>query len=121
MLNKTIAKRQPSYGHKPSWQTQHFPEQDSDPLTGFANIMDVMLVFALGLMLALIAQSQELQAHLAIKSQNTTTIELSRGSELLEAPEAIQQSLNQKTAGMESLGQVYKDPKTGKLILISRE
>lgn len=48
---------------KPSWQSEQFVEQDSDPLAGFANIMDVMLVFALGVILALVAQSRELQEH----------------------------------------------------------
>ena len=102
----------------PSWQSNHFAEQDTDPLAGFANIMDVMLVFALGLMLALVAQSQELRERLSIDPAQKDKIEIIAGSELLEAPDAIKKALNGKVDGMESLGQVYKDPKTGKLILI---
>lgn len=107
---------------KSSWQSQQFGEQDTDPLVGFANIMDVMLVFALGLMLALIAQSEQLQQHLNVvdKTQGQQqTIQL--GEELVEAPESIDQAINGKANGMQSLGQVYRDPKTGKLILISGE
>ena len=106
---------------RPSWQSSHFSEQDSDPLAGFANIMDVMLVFALGLMLALVAQSRELQEHLSIKPTPNTKIEVTAGNELIEAPDSLDKALKGKENGMQSLGQVYKDPKTGKLILISSD
>ncbi|PKF57902.1 hypothetical protein CW748_05120 [Alteromonadales bacterium alter-6D02] len=106
---------------KPSWQSSHFDEQDNDPLAGFANIMDVMLVFALGLMLALVAQSQELRAHLSIEPEPGQKTEVTTGSELVNAPESLNQALSGQANGMESLGQVYKDPKTGKLILISTD
>lgn len=105
--------------NKPSWQSNHFVEQDSDPLAGFANIMDVMLVFALGLMLALVAQSRELQTHLSIEATPKDKVEITTGNELVEAPESINKALNGQENGMQSLGQVYKDPHTGKLILIS--
>ena len=107
---------------KSSWQSSQFAEQDTDPLAGFANIMDVMLVFALGLMLALVAQSKELQEKFSIESNKTEVtevLEVSTGTELIEAPESLSNPANAKANGMESLGQVYKDPKTGKLILIS--
>ena len=55
--------------NKPSWQSQQFIEQDSDPLAGFANIMDVMLVFALGVILALVSQSQDLQEHFELNPE----------------------------------------------------
>ncbi|MDO7083706.1 DUF2149 domain-containing protein [Pseudocolwellia sp. AS88] len=108
--------------NKSSWQSSQFAEQDTDPLAGFANIMDVMLVFALGLMLALVAQSKELQERFSIESNKTEVtevLEVTTGTELIEAPESLANPANAKANGMESLGQVYKDPKTGKLILIS--
>ncbi len=105
--------------NKSSWQSSQFAEQDTDPLAGFANIMDVMLVFALGLMLALVAQSKELQERFSIESNKTEVTEVTTGTELIEAPESHANPANAKANGMESLGQVYKDPKTGKLILIS--
>jgi len=107
--------------NKSSWQSQQFIEQDSDPLAGFANIMDVMLVFALGVILALVAQSRELQQHFELNPdlKDLTQAEISLGAELVEPPESIERSLNGQTEGMQSMGKVYKDPKTGKLILIS--
>ena len=107
--------------NKSSWQSQQFIEQDSDPLAGFANIMDVMLVFSLGVILALVAQSRELQQHFELNPdlKDLTQTEISLGAELVDPPEFIERSLNRQTKGMQSMGKVYKDPKTGKLILIS--
>lgn len=105
---------------KTSWQSSTFTDQESDPLAGFANIMDVMLVFSLGLMLALVAQSPELQQKLNITAAQKN-IEVTTGKELSKMPAQLDNALNGQTQGMESLGQVYKDPKTGKLILISKE
>ncbi|HIQ14331.1 MAG TPA: DUF2149 domain-containing protein [Leucothrix sp.] len=108
---------------KASWQSSHFAEQDTDPLTGFANIMDVMLVFALGLMLALIAQSNDLREHFSLdpKLKEKQKINVTTGNELVETPESIKNALEGGADGMQSMGQVYKDPKTGKLILIQSE
>ncbi len=102
---------------RPSWKNSAFGEADEDPLTGFANIMDVMLVFALGLMLALIVRSQELQEHFRLEQG----VEVSSGKELIEAPESIKDMLQGNSSGLESLGQVYRDPETGKLILVGGE
>ena len=101
--------------NRPSWQRPKFAPSEDDPLTGFANSMDVMLVFALGLMLALISQSPSLQRHFKLEKQ----VFVESGKELLDAPEMIEQIQNGNKSGMESLGQVYRDPKTGKLILIN--
>tara|TARA_R110001599_G_scaffold34184_1_gene109616 strand:- start:256 stop:585 length:330 start_codon:yes stop_codon:yes gene_type:complete len=98
----------------PPWQRRHFHEADTDPLSGFANIMDVMLVFALGLMIALISQSRELRQHFKLED----AVDVSQGRELAEPPESLRQTLEGNSEGMESLGQVYRDPETGKLILI---
>lgn len=100
---------------KPSWESGKFAEGDTDPLLGFANIMDVMLVFALGLMLALVAQSKELRQHFSLEPN----VEVESGRELVETPESLKKMMNQGD-GMESLGQVYRDPETGKLILINK-
>lgn len=94
------------------WQGGRFYQEDTDPLSGFANIMDVMLVFALGLLIALITQSQELREHFSLQA-----VEVTSGQELVELPQSMQgQGGSQQ--GMESVGMVYRDAKTGKLILI---
>ncbi|WP_116365522.1 DUF2149 domain-containing protein [Parahaliea mediterranea] len=99
---------------RPPWQQGHFSEADTDPLAGFANIMDVMLVFALGLLIALIAQSRELRQHFQLEQ----AVDIRQGQELAEPPESLKEQLEGDGEGMESLGRVYRDPKTGRLILI---
>lgn len=100
---------------KPTWLSQgRYGEADNDPLTGFANIMDIMLVFALGLMLALISQHQQLRETYLSPEKS---VPISKGRSLNKLPEAMGESM-QSGQGMQSLGQVYRDPETGKLILI---
>ena len=111
---------QPKSHRRPSWQSGPFSEGDTDPMLGFANIMDVMLVFALGLMLALVAQSQELQQHLNLDREHLDTEQVVHsGKELAELPESLQSQ--SAGAGMQALGKVYRDPQTGKLILVGGE
>lgn len=101
---------------KRPWESSRFDTQDQDPLAGFANIMDVMLVFALGLMVALLSQSKELQSHFNVNQ----AVDIQQGKELLDVPENVKKQLEGQDSGMQSLGTVYKDPKTGKLILIGQ-
>lgn len=107
--------------NKPSWQSGHFSDEDTDPLAGFANIMDVMLVFALGLMLALISQSRELRQHFSLPEKPEQGVRVKAGKELNHAPESMQKMIDGNNQGMEAVGQVYRDPKTGKLILIDSQ
>ena len=102
---------------QPPLRQSHFADDDTDPLSGFANIMDVMLVFALGLLIVIIDQSPPLREHFRLD----TPVELRRGKELAEPPESLKNAVDGDNSGMESLGQVYRDPATGKLILIGRE
>ena len=102
--------------NSPPWRRPNLADDDTDPLTGFANIMDVMLVFALGLLIALIAQSRELRGHFQLEK----TVRVHEGRELIEPPDSIRKQLENGAEGMESLGQVYRDAETGKLILVGQ-
>jgi hypothetical protein len=105
------------------WRSSSFDNQDDEPLGPLANLVDIMLVFACGLIAALVAQSGDLKQHFNI--QSTAPIEqfvqqtISQGKELTDVPESLKNS-GQWTEGYQSMGQVYKDPATGKLILISQ-
>lgn len=99
------------------WETSSFEAEEQDPLTGFANIMDVMLVFALGLMVALLSLEEAEQAN-TVNPNNQ--IEITSGEELIDVPESLKNAAQADGNGMESVGQVYRDPKTGKLILIGQ-
>ncbi|WP_230969174.1 DUF2149 domain-containing protein [Nitrogeniibacter aestuarii] len=97
------------------WRNSAFYDTEEDPLGPLANLVDIILVFACGLIAALVAYSPDLQQHFGKLEQRDITL----GKELPTVPENIDR---ERTAGdgYEALGQVYRDPQTGKLILIGR-
>ncbi len=95
----------------PSWRNSRFDNQDEDPLGPLANFIDIMLVFACGLIAALAALSPDLIDHLTAAKQ------IEKGRELSDMPPGLK-SLQGSGEGYESLGNVFRDPATGKLYLI---
>ncbi|MDH5483938.1 MAG: DUF2149 domain-containing protein [Gammaproteobacteria bacterium] len=91
------------------WSRSRFDAQDEEPLGPLANLVDIMLVFACGLIAALVASQGGLTDHFKQAGQ---TVE--KGREIPDVPGGIGQS----GSGYESVGKVYRDSKTGKLILI---
>ncbi len=94
------------------WRRSAFLDNDDDPLGPMANLVDIILVFACGLIAALVSFSPELQKHFDAQQREVTS-----SRELSDLPESVQNGL-QTGQGLESMGQVYRDPKTDKLILI---
>ncbi len=99
---------------KNRFSSEHFAKEEDEPLGPLANLVDIILVFACGLIAALVAISPNLQEHFNVEDSQKIT----QGKELANVPKNIKDSLDSKE-GFKSLGQVYKDPKSGKLILIS--
>jgi hypothetical protein len=82
-----------------------FDDSDEDPRASLVNLVDVMLVFACGLLAALAANSQS-----ALSSPK-----------VVEKGRQIEQPASGETqggAGYDRVGEVFRDPKTGKLVLI---
>lgn len=104
------------------WRSSQFDSAEQEPLGPLANLIDIMLVFSCGLIAALVALSPELGQHFQINDPSQSNIQpvTSVGKELATPPESIQNQLKSQK-GYQSMGQVFKDPKTGKLILISHE
>jgi len=71
-------------------------------------------VFACGLIAALISMSKNVDAHFQKNRPNEHVVE--KGRELPQLPNQGDNGGN----GYESVGQVFRDPKTGKLILIGK-
>ncbi|TXH64475.1 MAG: hypothetical protein E6Q93_00085 [Burkholderiaceae bacterium] len=82
-----------------------FDDHDEDPRASLVNLVDVMLVFACGLLAALAAGSQA-----ALKQP----VPVEKGREVERPATGAQQA----GAGYDRVGEVFRDPKTGKLILI---
>lgn len=81
-----------------------FDQSDEDPRASLVNLVDVMLVFACGL-IAAIAGSQG-----AIKPPQP----VEKGRQI-ERPAS---GVTQDGSGYDRVGEVYRNPKTGKLVLI---
>ncbi len=86
-------------------------EVDDDPRTGLVNLADVMLVFACGLMLALVA-------YWNLDLPNVTELNATDMQEVTDI-EDVTNSLAGSGNGYMELGTVYQDPNTGKLYMIT--
>jgi len=82
-----------------------FDDRDEDPRASLVNLVDVMLVFACGLLAAIAAGSGA-----ALKPP----VPVEKGREVERPATGAQQA----GAGYDRVGEVFRDPKTGKLILI---
>lgn len=89
--------------------------EDVNPLEGVVNIVDAMLVFACGLMLALVVYWN---IDLGPVGER---IDVSRGREVTEAPEIREDLIKTRDQGKlyQRMGTVYKDPETGQLFMLT--
>lgn len=95
------------------WHRSRFDQPEEEPLGPMANLVDLMLVFVCGLVAALVAISPDLSQNLRQTPSQTPRVE--QGRELPKLPD----SLKGDGSGYQSVGKVYRDPETGKLILVS--
>lgn len=88
-------------------------QEEADPRTGLVNLADVMLVFACGLMVALVAHY----------NVNLTGSEVEIDGETTEISESDYSAIEDEQGSGQSLeerGTVYEDPTTGQLYLIEK-
>jgi hypothetical protein len=92
-------------------------DEETNPLEGAINIVDAMLVFACGLMLALVIRWD------VDLSQVNTRINLTQGEPVAEDTEIRDDLVESVGEGSlyEKMGTVYKDPDTGKLFMLTDE
>ena len=97
---------------------------EEDPMAGTANLVDAMLVIAVGFLVFVIiswnmqsivfnedmTQQEKQQVMQTIKSVS----EVNQGQQLNETPDTS----NSSGQGYTEMGKVYKDPSTGKLIMV---
>ena len=81
-----------------------FDGGDEDPRASLVNLVDVMLVFACGLIAAIAGSQGALKAPQPVE----------KGRQI-ERPAA---GITQAGSGYDRVGEVYRDPKTGKLVLV---
>ena len=91
---------------------------EEDPMAGTSNLVDAMLVIAVGFLVfviiswnmqAMIDPDQTIQEQM---QQKVTQVD--QGQELNDTPDTS----NSSGQGYTEMGKVYKDPSTGKLIMV---
>lgn len=89
-------------------------EDEFDPMEGMANLADVMLVFACGLLLALIINWN-------VDVTSTVRQEDPQNKYEIEGVDSDNSQTIDGEADLEEMGKVYKDPKTGKYYVVEGE
>jgi len=97
---------------------------EEDPMTGTGNLVDAMLVISVGLLIFLVMawnmQSVVFSDDMTPQEKQDTmekiqqVSQVKQGKQLNDSPDTS----NQSGEGYVELGKVYKDPSTGKLILV---
>ena len=85
--------------------TSPFLESEGSPMESIANIVDVMLVFACGLLLALVTVWN-------------VDIGLDRPDNMYEVSDVVEESQSVSKDNLQEAGKVYRDPATGNLYFI---
>lgn len=98
-----------------------FSEGEEDPMAGTSNLVDAMLVIAVGLLIFVVIswnmQSvifQENPQQKALDESSPDVTEVEEGQVLNDTPDTS----NSSGQGYMEMGKVYKDPSTGKLIMV---
>jgi hypothetical protein len=98
--------------------------EEEDPMAGTTNLVDAMLVISVGLLIFLV-MSWNMQSVVfnddMSQEQKKSTMEamqqvsqINQGEKLNDTPDTS----NSSGQGYVEMGKVYKDPKTGKLIMV---
>ena len=85
--------------------TSPFLESEGSPMESIANIVDVMLVFACGLLLALVTVWN-------------VDIGLDRPDNVYEVSDVVEESQSVSKDNLQEAGKVYRDPATGNLYFV---
>ncbi len=92
-----------------------FSEGDANPLSGVSNLADVMLVLAVGIMLALI-----MNLHLSINAGSVTQMDQSEMKEVDQSQFSTSTENSESDSNLQEKGTVYVDKNTGKMYLVEQ-
>lgn len=97
---------------------------EEDPMAGTTNIVDAMLVISVGLLVFLVMswnmQSVIFDTNMTTEEKKSTMEKIKSVSEVKQGKEIDNNitSSNSSGEGYVEMGKVYKDPNTGKLIMV---
>ena len=93
-------------------------DDDEDPMTGISNLSDAMLVLALGFLIFAIMALQvnpDMMAKTQESQAQKASSQVSTGEDFNNSQSA---SSSMEQSGYSEVGKVYKDPETGKLVMV---
>lgn len=107
------------------FRKRRLDSDEEDPMAGVANLVDAMLVIAVGLLVFLVMswnmqdvvfneeldQSQREDAMNAMKN----AVNIDQGQQLNDTPDVS----NSSGQGFSEVGKVYRDPSSGRLIMVT--
>lgn len=104
---------------KDSGKSRFSDDDDNDPMASLVNMVDIMLVLAVGFLILAISSTGISEIGHNPQDQSTdspmqNSVNLSQGKEV---PNNIEDG-SQSGSGYSKVGNVYKDPDTGKLIMV---
>ena len=108
---------------KRKYRRRRYSDAEEDPMAGTSNLVDCMLVLDLGFLIFVVMSwnmqsvifsdmSHEEKQQIMQDMQQVSQVD--QGQELNETP----QSSNKSGQGYQEMGKVYKDPSSGKLIMV---
>lgn len=98
--------------NRKQWRRSRFELNEDSSVGPLSNLVDIMLVFACGLITAVVADPGGItgERHPAREEVHAT-------EELPDLPEGVRE----QGSGFEPMGNVYRDPETGRMYLIEQE
>jgi hypothetical protein len=99
------------------FRRENISEEEINPMDGIANLVDVMLVFACGLMLALITYW-----NLDVAGTMENPIDVEQGQEVSDMSNLDGETGEPLSdASLQQYGTVYIDPATGKMYMVTED
>ncbi len=95
------------------YSNSYADEENADPRVGLVNLADVMLVFACGLMIALVS-------HWHVNLSEVASIDEAAMDEVDDVQQMVDDMMSGQSAFNER-GRVFQDPATGQLYLLEVE
>ncbi len=100
---------------KQNWRRSRFDGDEIVPVGPLTNLVDMMLVFACGLIAAIVASSGGVKQNLSSRNQQSGAPEqIEEQKQMKNLPKGIRE----KGKGYKPVGEVYRDPETGKMYLV---
>lgn len=92
-----------------------FSEEDANPMSGVSNLADVMLVLAVGIMLALI-----MNWHISVNGGSVTQMDQASMKEVDQSQFSTSAGNSENDSNLQEKGTVYVDKTNGKMYLVEQ-